>query len=189
MSKDSDEVARSIEGELEALWRFAWRLTRHHDDAVDLVQRTCLRALECADQYNSRGKLRSWLLRIEHRIWLNELRSRQIRKGKSFVAPGPDTDSANEIPAQDGHGFIEPESNLILQQVHSVVESLPEAQRLVVLLVCVEGYTYREAAKILDLPIGTVMSRLSRARLAIGQRVLKQSAIERRSTNYSESLR
>jgi len=188
MGKQSDEVARSLETELDSLWRFAWRLTRHEDDAVDLVQKTCLRALECADQYDSRGRMRSWLMRISHRIWLNELRSRQIRKGKSFNSLETGNEEQEQLAAVDGQGFIEPESNLLLHQVHAVVEALPEAQRLVVLLVCVEGMAYKEAADVLDLPIGTVMSRLSRARAAIGAKILKSDGNESNGNHLSGSL-
>lgn len=160
-----------MQHELDSLWRFALKLTTSRDDAADLVQRTCLRALEQRDSYRAQGKLRNWLFRIEHRIWLNELRSRQIRNHRSFtpglVAEDDVLAAEHSIESPDN-----PENNLLLHQVADAVESLPEAQRLVMVLVNVEGFSYREAAEILDTPIGTVMSRLARARIAVGKKML-----------------
>jgi len=80
------------------------------------------------------------------------------------------------------HGAVvdrdSPESQLRLHQIYQLVESLPDAQRLVVVLVCVEGFTYDETAQILDIPIGTVMSRLARARMTLGKAILTK-AIDR----------
>jgi len=150
-----DEVADGLQRELTSLWRFALKLTGTEDDAAELVQRTCLRALEQRSHYRSKGKLRSWLFRIEHRIWLNELRSRQVRQHGSFTGPhDADMNSAAELDV-------------------NAVNALPEGQRLVILLVNVEGFTYREASEILETPIGTVMSRLSRARITIGEWALE----------------
>ena len=191
MSQDSEHISHLLENELDTLWRFAWRLTGHPEDAADLTQRTCLRALERADQYQARGKFKSWLMRIAHRIWINEIRSRNIRQQKSFGPSAGHTEGATseEASAVDGEGFIQPESNIMLHQVHDAVESLPEAQRLVMLLVSVEGYSYREAAEILEVPIGTIMSRLARARLIIGKRVLSVDQNNKKSSKGSEVLK
>jgi RNA polymerase sigma-70 factor (ECF subfamily) len=79
------DVAASLEAELDALWRFAMRITANNDDASDLVQRTCVRALEKRSTYTPNGKFRSWLFQIQHRIWLNELRSRKMRIPMCFL--------------------------------------------------------------------------------------------------------
>jgi len=81
-----DEIANV---ELPALWRFALQLTRDKHDAEDLVQRTCVRAMEQSDQYDDSGKLKSWLFRIAHNIWKNELYSRTIRKRGDMPAVNP----------------------------------------------------------------------------------------------------
>jgi len=168
-----DEVAVGIKQELDSLWRFALKLTNSEDDAAELVQRTCFRALEQRHSYRSEGKLRSWLFRIEHRIWLNELRSRQIRQQFDFNA----LHDAVINPAEISDRFIgeicvdQPEGYVLYSQIVDAVNSLPEEQRLVMLLVNVEGFTYKETAEILEIPIGTVMSRLFRARLVIGESV------------------
>ncbi len=178
MSEKTEHVSDLLQRELDCLWRFAWRLTGNTEDTSDLVQRTCLRALERADQYESRGRFRSWIMRIAHRIWINEIRSRNIRQLKSFSSHKDHTEGnpIHEGAAVDGEAFIEPESNVMLHQVHAAVESLPEAQRLVMLLTSVEGYSYKETAEILEVPIGTIMSRLARARLMIGKRILSASS-------------
>jgi len=187
-------VHTQLTSELDALWRFALRLTSNEADAQDLVQRTCVKALENEHQYKETGKLRSWLFRIEHRIWLNVLRSRQIRSAGSFnpgyvqpsstgsaSTPGLSTSahqSAPESIREDTREQAEfndehtPESQMRLHQIFVQVESLPEAHRLVVVLVCVEGFTYKEAAQILEIPVGTVMSRLARARITLGKIML-----------------
>ncbi len=172
------EFADNIAEELNAMWRFALRLTANEADAEDLVQRTCVKALESAASYEDRGRLRSWLFRIEHRIWLNVLRSRQIRNKSSFANSRYSStydDGVNVTQLtdqrQDSALMGSPESNLNYYQIVSLVESLPEAQRLVVLLVCVEELSYQETADILEIPIGTVMSRLSRGRLTLGKAV------------------
>ena len=178
MTSRSNEVRDGLEVELDALWQFGWRLTGDADDAAELVQRTCLRALERSDSYRTRGRLRSWLFRIEHRLWLNELRSRRVRRHRPLGAGGPaDADGSGEDVALEAALALEgetrfagPESAASMGEVRAAVDALPDAQRVTMILVCVEGCSYRETAEILEVPIGTVMSRLSRARLAVGAR-------------------
>ena len=148
-----------LQEELPHLWRFAYRLTCSQDFAEDLVQRAVLRAIEKQHQYQVGTKLRSWLFTIVHSIWKNELRSTLIRKNYAFSA----AQESRESYSCTG------ESSQMLQEVTQQVDQLPEAQRTVLLLVCVEGYSYQETADILDIPVGTVMSRLSRARMTIGK--------------------
>ena len=162
-----DEIANV---ELPALWRFALQLTRDKHDAEDLVQRTCVRAMEQSDQYNDSGKLKSWLFRIAHNIWKNELRSRAVRQRGDLMAVNPEGLEASEF----GRDNSTPETRLELQQVVSAVEALPEGQRLVTQLVCVSGFSYSETASILDIAVGTVMSRLARARVAIGEQFINE---------------
>jgi len=148
---------------LPRLWRFAIRLTRHKEDAEDLVQRTCVRALERCDQLAEGGSSLSWLFAILHTVWLNEIRARQVRREWQSEWE----EDAVSLIAGDSSEL--PENQLLYQQVVALVDALPDAQRVIMLLVAVEGMSYREASAILDIPIGTVMSRLARARLAIGQ--------------------
>lgn len=174
------DVAASLEFELEALWRFGLRLTGNSDDAADLVQRTCVRALEQRHNYSDEGKLRSWLFQIQHRIWLNELRSRKIRAHDSLDTASStiETASGQIYPLTSETSSDSAQTQVYLQQVCEAVEKLPEAQRLVILLVLVEECTYQEAAEILEIPIGTVMSRLARARVAIGHMQIENTRLE-----------
>lgn len=140
------------------LWRYAIALTGRRDWAEDLAQTTALRAIEKADLFEAGTHLDRWLFRMAQRIWLNELRSRKVRQGGGLV-PVEDVDLADTIPSA--------ESNIFARDVLSRITALPEAQRVTVLLVYVEGYSYKDAAAQLDIPIGTVMSRLAAARKTI----------------------
>jgi RNA polymerase sigma-70 factor (ECF subfamily) len=148
---------------LPRLWRFALRLAGDRHDAEDLVQRACVRALERRHQLQPGTSTLSWLFSIVHSVWLNELRARQIRNHGGMQWNEELADTVADPAA------CSPEMYALHQQIISAVEKLPEAQRTVMLLVAVEGLSYREAAAVLDVPIGTVMSRLARARLTIGQ--------------------
>ena len=148
---------------LPRLWRFALRLAGDRHDAEDLVQRACVRALERRRQLQPGTSTLSWLFSIVHSVWLNEVRARQIRSHGSMQWS---EELADTVPDS---GASNPELFTLQQQIIGAVEKLPDAQRSVMLLVAVEGLSYREAATVLDVPIGTVMSRLSRARLTIGE--------------------
>jgi len=141
--------------ELKRLWRFGLVLSGNRDTAEDLVQATCVRALERSHQFMPGTRLDRWLFSILHSIWINELRARRVRQGGGLV----DAESALIF---DGSRAIE--ANILAGQVLRSVQDLPEAQRETVFLVYVEGLTYREAAELLKVPIGTVMSRLAAAR-------------------------
>ena len=145
--------------ELSYLWRFAIRLSVNREIAEELVQKTILRALEKRHQFSEGTKLRSWLFTILHSIWKNELRTQAIRQKVSFSSVDLDDVSARNTSS---------DNNVFFKQVMKQVNNLPEAQRSVMMLVCIEGYSYQETGDILDIPVGTVMSRLARARLKIG---------------------
>jgi len=154
----AQDVRNGLEAYLPRLWRYALSLSGARDVADDLVQATCLRAIERADQFQPGTRLDRWLFAILRSIWFNESRSRRIRAGQGVLDAGEalSIDGAHEI-----------ETNISAAQVLRAVGALPSAQREAVLLVYVEGYTYREAAELLGAPIGTVMSRLAAARAAL----------------------
>lgn len=137
------------------LWRYSLVLTSNKEEADDLAQATCLRALENHEKFEAGSNLDRWLFRIAHRIWLNQLRATAVRRGGG-LQPVEDF----EIPATN----LPAETNIFVQEVLHTVYNLPEAQRVCVLLVYVEGFKYAEAAEILGIPKGTIMSRLSAAR-------------------------
>jgi RNA polymerase sigma-70 factor (ECF subfamily) len=150
-----DPVMQGIAAELPRLWRYGLVLSGTRDTAEDLVQATCVRAIERAHQFQSGTRLDRWLIAILHSIWLNEIRSRKVRQGQGLV-------DADVVLIFDG--MKETETNILAAQVLREVQSLPEVQRETVYLVYVEGLTYREAAETLAIPIGTIMSRLAAAR-------------------------
>jgi RNA polymerase sigma-70 factor (ECF subfamily) len=163
----NDDIQEQLPLLLPRLWRFAWRLTRDIHDAQDLVQRCCLRALERRAQWQPGTSMLSWLFAIEHSIWINELRRPQRLRTESLDRV--DAEGATFADLHRDAMASDPLQQAHYRQVVACVEALPEAQRTVMLLVAVEGFSYREAAEVIGVPIGTVMSRLARARLRIGQ--------------------
>ena len=124
------------------------------------MQATCLRAIECADQFVPGTRLDRWLFSILRSIWLNEIRARRIREGGGFV-------DAEEALTTDGARAIE--TNILAAEVFRAIGQLSQAQRETVLLVYGEGYSYVEAASALGIPVGTVMSRLAASRSALAK--------------------
>ena len=154
------EVRAGLQSSLARLWRYALVLSKARDAADDLVQATCLRAIEHADQFIPGTRIDRWLFAILRSIWLNEIRSRGIREGGGFV-------DAEDALISDG--VREMETNITASTVLRDVSRLPEAQRETILLVYADGYSYAEAATDLGVPIGTIMSRLAAGRAALAK--------------------
>ncbi|MER2491656.1 RNA polymerase sigma factor [Catenovulum sediminis] len=150
------------------LRRFAFALTGSADDADDLLQNTIERLLRQAPDAQDED-LTKWAFRVCKNLWIDEYRSRKVR---SQAAANPEL-SANQ--AVDGERAMQGE--IALQQVNSAMAQLPDEQRSIISLIALEGLSYKEAAAALELPIGTVMSRLARARLALSE-FLKNSQEE-----------
>ena len=140
---------------LGRMWRYALVLSRQRDVAEDLVQAACVRGIERASQFRPGTRLDRWLFSILHSIWIDEVRSRRVRLGQGFV-------EADTALVLDGEHDVQTrvDANQVLRQI----DALPEAQRTAVFLAYVEGYSYREIADVLGIPIGTVMSRLASGR-------------------------
>jgi RNA polymerase sigma-70 factor (ECF subfamily) len=151
-----------LPGLLPRLWAFALRISGDQHDAEDLVQLACVRALERAHQLQPDTSPLSWMFSIVHTTWINEIRSRNVRGRMRQEWDDNVIDSITDPAAQT------PETDLMHQQILCAVNNLPDGQREVMLLVAVERFSYKEAADILEVPIGTIMSRLSRARQTIG---------------------
>lgn len=141
---------------LPRLRRFALGLTGGSELADDLVQTGCLKALERADQWQPGTSLASWMYRILQTTWIDQQR---ILKRRNTAA---DTEAVERHVGEDGVRIHEAQDEL--RTVDRLIRELPEEQRAVLLIVSVEGLTYKEAAAVLDVPVGTVMSRLARAR-------------------------
>lgn len=158
-------VDQSVHAQLVALLprlrRFARGLAGTADRADDLVQAACERALSRIQQWTPGTRLDSWMFRIIQTIWLDERRAAKVRSGEGTVEA---EDAGAELSAD---GTREMEAHLTFDAVRRAMKRLPEEQQAVLMLVCVEGQTYKEAADSLAIPIGTVMSRLARARTAL----------------------
>jgi RNA polymerase sigma-70 factor, ECF subfamily len=143
---------------LDPLRRYARVLTRDAGAADELVQETLLRAYERAATFRRGAALKPWLLSILHNLHVGH-RRRDAAEARALEAAA----------AQDarGAGEAEAEQAVLLREVGDRFRALPEAQAAVLHLVAVEGLSYREAADALDVPVGTVMSRLHRARAAL----------------------
>ena len=150
----SDEIAALIEPLIPSLRRYARALLYDRDAADDLVQDTLERAISRWPLRRRDGDLRSWLFTIERNLCLAGLR--QTRRRGVHVGIDP----LESLPSKE-HS---PDATLRVQDVLAGLAGLPEEQRSVLLLVAVEEFSYADTAKVLDVPIGTVMSRLSRAR-------------------------
>ena len=154
------EVRAGPQSSLARLWRYALVLSKARDAADDLVQATCLRAIERADQFMPGTRIDRWLFAILRSIWLNEIRSQRIREGGGVV-------DAEDALISDG--VREMETNITASTVIRAISRLPGAQRETILLVYAEGYSYAEAATALGVPIGTIMSRLAAGRAALAK--------------------
>ncbi|MFJ4153294.1 RNA polymerase sigma factor [Pseudomonas sp. NPDC089752] len=162
MPNEGDCLPNLLPTLLPQLRAFAMRLSGDHHDAEDLLQFACMRALERAHQLQPGTCALSWAFAIVHSSWINEMRSRRVRSRSRSEW------DENVIESVCDPCAPTPETELMHQQILTALNNLPEGQRDVMLLVAVERFSYREAAQILEIPIGTVMSRMSRARQAIG---------------------
>lgn len=153
----------SFEDELAALLpqlrRFAHALSRNPYDADDLTQSAMERALKSRAQWQPGTRLDSWAYRIMRNLWIDTVRSRNRKE--RVEAPPEEGETLGEDPRPGIEAAID------LKRVMAAMERLPTEQREVVALILVEGFGYREAAEILELPIGTVSSRLVRGRTAL----------------------
>jgi RNA polymerase sigma-70 factor (ECF subfamily) len=148
-----EQVRHHIVELLPRLRRFARTIARNVHDADDLVQLAIVRALLKHEQWRPELKFDGWMFGIMRNAWIDEVRSR-ARRDRIF-AP----EEAGVTVGHDGS-----ESQVRLLAVQRAVAELPEEQRLAVGLVLVEGLSYKEAAEVLDVPIGTLTSRLARGR-------------------------
>ena len=123
--------------------------------------------MEKANQFQVGTHLDRWLFVMAQRLWLNELRARKVRQGGG-LQPIEETPLADPSPSA--------ETNILAQRVLSLVQQLPDAQRHAVFLVYVEGYSYKEAAETMEIPIGTVMSRLAAARKRLNGQIADEGA-------------
>src|SRR5262245_56658670 len=158
----TEQVKAELVSLLPRLRRFAYGLTGSLDDGDDLVQSACERALRRLDQFQPGTRLDSWMYRIVQNVWIDQRRARRARP-ESAMEP------ADLAALAVGDAEREMDGRLTVATVQRAVGELSEDQRSVLMLVCVEGMSYKAASDVLVIPLRTVMSRLARARLAVGR--------------------
>lgn len=164
VSNDCARMPTTLKQDLIALLprlrRFAFTIARSAADADDLVQEACIRALTRQDQWNPAQPLDRWVFRILRNVWIDEVRKRQVRTGQGQI---PAEEATELVSVETG------EARFAARELHKKITDMPDELGVVVLVVSVEGYSYKEAAELLDIPVGTVMSRLHRARKQLAQ--------------------
>lgn len=168
-----DEIKASI----PALRRYALALSRDGNLADDLVQDCLERALRARKSWRQDGPVQAWMFRILQNLYRDEMR-RRPRQPHLVPVEALDTASGGASGGQDAH--------MELRDVHAAMGRLPDDQRATLLLVAVEGLTYEQAAQVLDIPRGTLMSRLARARAglrAMTGELQTQTGTAQRQTN------
>jgi RNA polymerase sigma-70 factor (ECF subfamily) len=159
----ADRFEQDLVAALPVLRRFALSLCRRGDVADDLVQTTVERAIAARDRFDQATRLQPWLFRILRNAWIDTGRRQSTR--------GTEIDLADAPEAGFHDGPRASEAALMLQQTQAALATLPEQQKEVIMLVCFEELTYAEAAEVLGVPKGTVMSRLARGRIALAEKM------------------
>jgi len=156
MSASLEQIRAWIVDLLPRLRRFARTITRNPDDADDLVQLAVERALQRYQQWQPELRFEGWMFGIVRNAWIDEVRARQRRQ--RVLAAEAEGENV-------GGGLGEGQAEVL--SVQTALAQLPEEQRMAVALVLIEGLSYKEAAAALDVPIGTLTSRLARGREAL----------------------
>jgi RNA polymerase sigma-70 factor (ECF subfamily) len=163
-----DQFKTDMIGLLPRLRRFALSLTRSGPDADDLLQDACAIALQKWHQYDPAQPMDRWMFRIVRNLWISEIRKRKVREGQG------------QVPAEEASELrVESDADAMLdaQHVRGQVNDLHKDLAQPLMLVCAEGYSYREASDLLGIPIGTVMSRIHRARKLLVSRLSQEEYV------------
>lgn len=164
---------------IDRLYSAAMRYTRDPTDAQDLVQETMLKAFRSFPQFSPGTNLRAWLYRILHTTYVSQYR-REQRRPQDFHHDALDDQMRHiETPALGRSAEQLTLAQIPADEVRDALAALSESQRVGIYLADVEGFSYREIAQIMDTPVGTVMSRLSRGRNALREAVTEYAAEHR----------
>lgn len=168
---DPDTFAEAAMPLMDQLYSAALRMTRNVADAEDLVQETYLKAYRGYERFEEGTNLKAWMYRILTNSYINRYRAKQRRPDESDLADVEDMylyrrlgGEQSTVGASAEDAFL---SSVTDEQVKAAIEAIPENFRIAVLLADVEGFAYKEIAEILEVPIGTVMSRIHRGRKAL----------------------
>jgi RNA polymerase sigma-70 factor, ECF subfamily len=180
---DRDSFVEQAMEHAPALYSTALRMTRNPSDAEDLVQETYLRAYRGFESYTTGTNLKAWLFRILTNTYISIYRSRQRRPDETSLDDVEDLYIYKRLSGPEAQLIARSAEDELMDlftddEVKDAIEALPENFRMPVLLADVEGFAYKEIAGILDVPVGTVMSRLHRGRKAM-QKQLWDFAVQR----------
>jgi RNA polymerase sigma-70 factor (ECF subfamily) len=156
-----------LEVHIASLRRYARALLRNRADAEDLVQEALARAIGRADSFQAGTNMRAWLFTILHNVHVNQVRSRASRPDE---VPVESVENRLTTPARQ-------EERVEVREMMRALDELPDEQRQVLLLVALEGLKYEEVAEMIGVPIGTVMSRLSRGREAVRAKLANGASV------------
>ena len=183
MSKNKDQQKKLFQEllmpELSALFRTALRMTRNREDAEDLVQETTTKAFSAIDRFEEGTNFRAWIFKILTNTFINNYY--RVRERDKLPSLDEMEEESSFQPVFEG---ISPEQALLntltKEDIQKAIDNIPIDFKSVVVLTLVEGFSYKETADILDIPIGTVMSRLHR-----GRKILQNLLWEYSSSKYS----
>ncbi|MEM1430850.1 MAG: RNA polymerase sigma factor [Pseudomonadota bacterium] len=159
----ADEFETRLVAALPPLRRFALSLCRRPDVADDLVQTCVERAVAARARFDLQTRLEPWLFRILRNAWID--------MGRRIGTRGIEIDIDDMPEASVYDGTRANEANILVKQTEAALRTLSDEQREVILLVCFEELSYAEAAEVLGIPKGTVMSRLARGRIALAEKL------------------
>jgi RNA polymerase sigma-70 factor (ECF subfamily) len=151
---------------LDGLYSYAMVLTRNRAEAEDLVQETYVRAMQAMDRLRADSNIKGWMFTILRNIWFNQLR--KWRNGPQMVEIEGENGIANSVAEPSKDAFEQYVSKVETEQVRTAIQQLPRQFREIILLREFEELSYQEIAGVLNCPVGTVMSRLGRARKRLG---------------------
>jgi RNA polymerase sigma-70 factor (ECF subfamily) len=173
--------------QIDALYTFAYHLTYNEDDANDLVQETYLKAFRFIDKYNEGTNAKAWLFKILKNAFINQYRRRSKQPTQVDYQDISSYQEAEDDTNLSGYADLREEmfQTMMGDEVTNAINALPVDFRVVILLCDIEGFTYEEISKILDIPIGTVRSRLHRARNMLKDKLREYA----RTMGYGESDR
>jgi RNA polymerase sigma-70 factor (ECF subfamily) len=181
---DQADFERVAMEHLPSLYSAAMRMTHNASDAEDLVQETYLKAYRGYGGFEAGTNLKAWLFRILTNTYINQYRAKQRRPEQQDLGELEDLYLYRRLGGLEGAAAAQTAEDVVLErftdtEVKAAIDALPENFRMPVLMADVEGFHYKEIAEILDIPIGTVMSRLHRGRKAL-QKSLFEYAVEHR---------
>ncbi|QQE10595.1 sigma-70 family RNA polymerase sigma factor [Planctomycetota bacterium] len=173
---DSQSFRELALAEMDAVYRMAMHLSRHPDEAADLVQETYLKALKAEGRFELREQgVRPWLFKILHNNFYTRVgkKKREPTLGDDLPEQAVYSEVDEEAPAWD---LASLDWEMVDDRLKKAIEDLPDHYREVLLLWAVEGLKYREVAEVIGVPLGTVMSRLYRARAILSERLADLAA-------------